>query len=150
MFLSLFFTCCICMVLFSWSQDKTTDPRSEEMGTAPSNQWRQQRDFKQLHTGADGVALPAESVQSHAGRPNIFFYFFDWFDCGSHMLGVDFFTALKEPVLPSLQKDYPVSVSIVVVFLLNLVSYCGKTRLHQFNLQDTLFSFKSLSFCPLH
>lgn len=53
-------------VSLSWSQDKTHDPCRQEVGTAQSNQWRQQRNVKQLHTGADGSALPPESVQMRA------------------------------------------------------------------------------------
>lgn len=59
-------------VLISRSQDQTHDPCGEEMGAVPSNQWRQQRDVKQLHTGADGVALPTESV--HTNKSTHFFF----------------------------------------------------------------------------
>lgn len=61
---------CLRPLFSSWSQDKAHDPRSEEMGTAPSNQWCQQGDVKQLHIGVDGVALPPESVHNtHSHGP---------------------------------------------------------------------------------
>jgi len=61
---SLILTCCVCLVSLSRSQDKAHDSCREEMGTASSNQWCQQRNIKQLHAGADGPSLPPESVLS--------------------------------------------------------------------------------------
>lgn len=79
------------------------------MGTVQSNQWCQQRNVEQLHIGSDGVALPPESVQSHTQIQSFFILNCIFLD----LLWLVFFTALDEPVLPSLQRDYPVSDSIV-------------------------------------
>lgn len=90
----------------SWSQDKTHDPCGEEMGKVPSDQWRQQRDVEQLHTGSDGAALPPESVCAHR---HTLFTFFSLNVALYAFAMTNFLTALKDPVLPSLQMDYPVS-----------------------------------------
>lgn len=90
-----------------------------------------------------------QSQYKHTQPRSVFFPCAVLTYCQSHLVLVVFSTALKEPVLPSLQRDYPVSPHIVLLEW-NLGSFFRQTWLHHRQIKSVIYwGTRSFSFCPV-